>query len=257
MNPSLAAIPVLLYHAVTREPSNWIAPYAVTPDDFARQLDLVVASGRTALTIEELRLGLSGELAMPERPVAITFDDGFADNLDIAAPLLDQRRLPSTVYVTTGFVGGTSPGGDKMLGWSGAEALAAAGHQIGAHSVTHRELDTLPLAALRREVVASRFDLQDRLGLPIHSFAYPHGHHSSTVVREVEAAGFESACAVKNALSHHQDSPYAIARLTVGASTPDQHFQQWLDGRGAPLSWPGEHLVTRGWRCYRRIRSHV
>ena len=252
-----APIPVLLYHSITEKPSEWIAPYAVRPDDFSRHLDLVVASGRTVLTIEELRLGLAGDLALPERSVAITFDDGFADNLELAAPLLDQRHLPATIYLTTSFMEGRSPGGDRMLAWSAVGDLAAAGHEIGAHTVTHPELDTLGSGEAFGEIADSRAELQDRLGLPIRSFAYPHGYNSASVRRQVALAGFDSACAVKNALSHPADCPYSIARLMVTAATTDERLQQWLEGCGAPVARPSDLLSTRAWRFCRRVRSHV
>ena len=149
-------IPVLLYHAIGGDRSPWIAPFTVTPATFGRHLELIVASGRTALTVDELRTGLAGEVALPTHPVVITFDDGFAELADVAAPLLAEWQLPATVFLTTGFLGGRSPGGDRMLSWAAARELADAGQEIGAHSVSHPQLDTLPLPAARAEIEIGR-----------------------------------------------------------------------------------------------------
>lgn len=251
------AIPVLLYHAVCTDPSGWIAPFAVTPDTFRRHLDLVVASGRTAMTVSGLRTVLETGEPAPHRPVVVTFDDGFADTADFAAPLLTDLGLPATVFLTTGFVDGTSPGGDRMMSWSAASELAAAGHEIGGHSVRHPELDTLRSAAAREEISTCRHQLQDRLAGPVHSFAYPHGYSSPAVRRLVAAAGYRSACAVKNAFSHPADPAFAIARLMITRHTTEGTVAGWLAGRGAPLARRTDRLATHGWRTYRRIRSRT
>ena len=92
-------IPVLLYHSISDAPEDSIAPYTVTPDIFERQLDAIVGR-RQALTVSRLAECLAGRAELPESPVVITFDDGFADNLTAAAPRLASRGLSATVFVT-------------------------------------------------------------------------------------------------------------------------------------------------------------
>src|SRR5207249_11417361 len=99
-------IPVLLYHSVSDHPSPAIAPFAVTPRTFERHLELIVDEGCETLTVSELvDRRTRGEL-LPPRLVVITFDDGFADTLDVAAPRLWSRGLVATVYLTTGYLAG-------------------------------------------------------------------------------------------------------------------------------------------------------
>jgi peptidoglycan/xylan/chitin deacetylase (PgdA/CDA1 family) len=248
------AIPVLLYHAITTSPSEWVGPFAVAPQNFERHMDLVIACGRTPLTVRELARGLRGVASLPTRPVVITFDDGFADLIDTVAPILATRRLPATVFLTSGFVGGASPGGDRMVSWAGARELSSAGFDVGAHSVTHPQIDVLRGAEQRFEVTACRRELQDGLGLPISEFAYPHGYSNRRVRSLVRAAGYESACAVRNAMSHPRDRIDAIARLTVTADTSENAVMRWLDGRGAPLASPHDSWASYGWRAVRRVR---
>jgi hypothetical protein len=90
----------------------------------------------------------------------------------------------------------------------------------------------------------------------VTSFAYPYGYHSRAVRRAVVDAGYTSACAVKNALSHPDDDVFAIARVLVERTTGVAGIDDLLEGRGWPMSWRGERLRTRGWRAYRRVR-HV
>ena len=102
-------IPILLYHAVNDAPPEWLAPWSVTPRQFAAHLDAIVVARCTALTVSELVRSTSGGTPLPRRPVVITFDDGFADFAAQAVPALNQRGLVSTLYVTTGALRGDGP----------------------------------------------------------------------------------------------------------------------------------------------------
>jgi peptidoglycan/xylan/chitin deacetylase (PgdA/CDA1 family) len=249
----VTAVPVLLYHCLSPEPSAWIAPFTVTPEHLDRQLSLVLASGCRPVTVTELRDGLSGAGPLPTKPVVVTFDDGFADTLTVAAPILHRHKVFATVYLTSGFIGGLSPGGDRMLDWLQARELVDQGHEIGGHSVTHPQLDTLSRRHAWHEVHDCREELQERLGVPVRSFAYPHGYSSPRVRRQVLVSGYDSACSVKNVLSGPRDTAFTISRLTVTARTSDDSFRCWIDG-SAPTGRRDERLLTKGWRTYRRLR---
>jgi peptidoglycan/xylan/chitin deacetylase (PgdA/CDA1 family) len=250
----VTTVPILLYHSVSDEPSTFIAEYTVSPRTFRRHLDLIAAAGRVPLTIGQLREAREGRRPLPPRPVAITFDDGFVDTA-AAADELGSRGFPATVYVTTGVVGRTSPGGDPMLDWSRIRELADAGHEIGAHSHGHPELDVLPEAAVRREVGVPKGLLEEALGREVGSFAYPHGYSDPRVRRIVRETGYTSACAVKDALSPDGDPVYALSRLMVRAGTTDARVRAWLAGSGAPTGRADERLLTRAWRLRRRMRA--
>ncbi len=250
-------IPILLYHSVSFSPSSWIAHYTVTPQDFELQMETVVASGRTPLTVSALRAALSGRRKLPPRPVVITFDDGFADTLTAAAPVLASHDLPATVYVTTGALGQPSPGSDRMLEWEQVEELSALGHEIGGHTRTHPELDTLTPATAREEIRVCKDQLEQRLGLAVRSFAYPYGHSNPLVRSLVRDVGYESACSVKNAFTTSADPEYSIARLAVASTTSVERLRSWLDGQRAPTARPSDTMPVRVWRTCRRLRSRV
>ncbi|MGH8906045.1 MAG: polysaccharide deacetylase family protein [Egibacteraceae bacterium] len=253
-----ATIPILLYHSVGYTPSTRMATWTVTPSAFAAQLDAIVEAGCTALRVSELVDG--GPL--PQRPVVITFDDGLADNLDVALPMLLDRGLSATVYVATGLLDGV-PGPtvpvapkERMLAWGALQEFADAGLEIGAHGHSHRPLDTLRPAAVLDELAWCRGLLAEELGNALRSFAYPFGYASPFVRRLVADAGFSSACGVGNALCRPDGDRYCLPRLTVTADTTVQDVRRWLNGCGS-LAPRQERVRTQVWRTWRHWTGRV
>jgi len=242
-------VPVLVYHAIDVVPLAGLERWTTPPPEFEQHLEVIAASGRVPLTISELADCLRGERRLERDAVAVTFDDGYADTHDAVLELL-QRNISSTVYVTTGTIG--SPG---MLSAAQLEQLAGLdGVEVGAHSVTHPHLDELSGARLDEEVAGSKRALESLLGAPVASFAYPHGAHDRRSRAAVVRAGYDSAAAVKNAISHLDDDPFAIARWTVTAGTPAQRLAGVLRGEEVPVAWSRERMRTRGYRAARRSR---
>jgi peptidoglycan/xylan/chitin deacetylase (PgdA/CDA1 family) len=251
-------VPVLGYHSISDERRDGTLRWSVSPGDFDEQMALIRERGHTPLTVTRYAAVLRGLAPLPPRPVLITFDDGFADLADTALSVLRRYDLTATAYVITSRLGvAPSPGGDPVLDWDGLRELGAHGVEIGSHSRTHHALDCLRPRELHSEIAGSRRELEDGLQAPASSFAYPYGYHSPAVRRAVHAAGYSSACGVKNALSHEEDDVFAIARILIERDTGTAALDALLDGRGWPLAWRGEHLRTRGWRAYRRIRHLV
>lgn len=258
MNP----VPVFLYHSVTADPPPWIAPFAVSPRTLTAHLDLIADSGLKVIPMRRLVAALDGGPPLPARSAVLTFDDGYADFYSAVAPLLADRGLPATLYITTGALRapGRPPDGTlfppaPMLSWRQVQELDELGIEIGGHTRTHPQLDTLPGHRLRDEVAGCKHRLEDALGHPVASFAYPHGHSSPKVRRVVHEAGWTSAAAVREAFSSAGDAPLGIARLMVRANTGLDLFGLWTRGLGAPVAPFPERLRTRGWRSYRRLRA--
>jgi peptidoglycan/xylan/chitin deacetylase (PgdA/CDA1 family) len=258
------AVPILLYHAVSTESSVAFRRWVVEPDRFAQHLELLAADGYHPVTVSELALALSGRSRLPDRPVAITFDDGFADFATGAFPVLSRLAIAASLYVTTAFVGSGSrwlePAGEgdrPMLDWDAVRDLDRSGLvEIGAHGHTHRQLDVLPARDLTWEVDHSKARLESELGHRITGFAYPHGYSSPRVRAVVAAAGFTSACAVKHALSGPRDDRYALGRIIVGADTTVEALAAMLRGVGLRVT-PRDGARVAGWRLVRRIHAHL
>lgn len=254
-------LPVLLYHSVTDSPARGFEKFTVHPDQFESHLDHLLDDDRLVMPLGRLAAHISTGTPLPEGAMAVTFDDGLADFAHHAWPLLRARDLPATLYTVAGYIGDRSrwlpgeAGRMRMLGADELTALADDGVEIGAHSMTHPQLDLVPLDRARREIVESKDVLEQVLGRPVTSFAYPHGHHTRAIKDLVSGAGYTSAAAVRNMLSHERDDVFALARLTVTDAVSETDIGRLLQGRGTRRAPRHQLLRTRAGRQVRRLRE--
>jgi peptidoglycan/xylan/chitin deacetylase (PgdA/CDA1 family) len=162
---------------------------AVAPAVFARQLE-ILAQHRHEIPIVPLAEAAADLAAGPAgtRRLVLTFDDAWADNHAHALGPLTSQRLPAILYAPSRLLG--RPG---YMTPGQLREMAAAGIEIGAHSRTHPDLRGCTAAELDSEVRGSKNDLEDLIGRPVLSFAYPAGLLDDRVVSAVAAAGFSSA----------------------------------------------------------------
>lgn len=248
----MRTIPILLYHSINDDPQPDIAPWTLTPRAFDEHVAAIADSGRTALTISDLAAALRGEQTLPARPMAVTFDDGYADTIEVVQRLAGAG-IPATVYVTTGTLGQRG-----MVTVQSLFDLCQLGDvvEVGAHSVTHRRLDELDSAELIEETAGSRVHIEEVTQRACTSFAYPHGNHDTASIAAVRDAGYSSAVAVRNALSHEHDNLFALARVTMEHGTTAATVCEVLAGRFR-VARPTEQLRTRGYRQFRRLRRRL
>jgi peptidoglycan/xylan/chitin deacetylase (PgdA/CDA1 family) len=249
-------VPTLMYHSIGGSDR-----LAVRPDVFAENLAYLREHRFTPISLTVLarwvdeRARGRAEIRLPDRPVLITFDDGYGDAHEHALPILSRYGFPAAVFVTTGWLRGPGtravnrpPG--RMLTWTQVRELAEHGIEIGAHSHSHAQLDQLSDADLRDELSRSRGLLEDRLGRSVTTMAYPYGYSSARVRRAVRAAGYAAACAVANRTVDVDADILALPRLTVRASTSRAAFARALDGRG----FLADRALTKGYALVRRSR---
>ena len=225
---------VLTYHAIARGP----APLFVDPALLAAHLDCIVESGATVVTVTELAAALRGG-TLPDRALALTFDDGFANVAVAAAPLLAERGLRATVFCVAEHIGGVSnwtsqPRSAPQLPLADAaalSALAAAGWEIGSHGLTHERLSRLTPDRRQHELEASRLKLEELIGVSIRSFAYPYGSVPAGAEAELRAAGYDSACTTRIATVARSASPFAIPRVDAHYVRRELVLKAILDGR--------------------------
>ena len=116
------------------------------------------------------------------------------------------------------------------------------------------QLDQLRDEELRDELRRNKALLEDKVGRPVTTMAYPYGYSSARVRREVRKAGYWAACAVNNAISADRHDVLALPRLTVGQGTTMSKFRRAVEGRGVPLIYLKERVLTKGYAVVRRTR---
>jgi peptidoglycan/xylan/chitin deacetylase (PgdA/CDA1 family) len=245
-------VPVLMYHEITDVTAS-PSPLTVTPEAFADQLAYLRDAGFTAVSAGALaKILADGTEARPERPVVLTFDDGYADFYSRALPLLKQYGHTATLFQTTGWVG-TSLGSRRMLTWRELSEIAEAGIEIGAHSHVHPEFDRLSDDKLRDELDGPKRMLEDELGFAVPGLAYPFGLWNAKARRAAREAGYAYAYAVSNAMTASRSDVFSLPRLTVQRTTTMERFGAMVNGDNT-LELRVDRAVARASSVVRRAK---
>lgn len=246
-------VPVLMYHEIA-DMSATPDPFAVSPDVFADQLAYLRDAGFNTVTAGALSAILAnGAGDLPERPVVLTFDDGYGDFYTGAMPLLQQHGFTATVFQTTGWVGKEDEA-KRMLNWRELAELDQAGIEIGAHTCTHPQLDQIPQKLMREELYASKSLLEDNLGLKVPGLAYPYGYSSARVRQVARELGYEYAYAVGNSLATGAAGPFTLPRVTVQRATSIGEFRKIVNGQDT-MVLRRDRMLTSGFTVVRRAKS--
>lgn len=248
---------ILGYHGITRAPLRHdLSMLLVRPERFRAQIELLLEAGFRFVTVAELvRLAAGGE--PPPGYAAISFDDGMRNNHDTALPILSDYGIAATVYITIGFIGGESPwigaASDRsMLDREEIRELAAAGWELGAHTMTHPDLSQLDYESARREIHNSKVALEAITGVPVETFAYPFGHYNQTALAAAAASGLTAAVAT----GRGGGGTYDLRRAMVGAADPMAIFVLKLADRYEPLLRLPPIDLLRRWSKAARARLH-
>ena len=213
---------VVAFHSVTNRRSNdalrcGVRDFRKYCEFFSRHLQ--PATFNEVVDKLERRLPLKGELS-------ITFDDGYADNAEVALPILTRYRLHGTFFIATGFMGSdTQTAWDRKvrvrsrwMSWAQVQKLIDAGHEIGAHTTSHADLGVLSRDEAMNELCNSRDALFERTGQIPRHFALPFGRSFPSIdqtVQLVRDLGFESFSLCRGGLVHDGTSTMYIERWPV------------------------------------------
>jgi peptidoglycan/xylan/chitin deacetylase (PgdA/CDA1 family) len=199
-------------------------------------MDAVASSGLPVLTVVQW-----GTRCHPGRALVLTFDDGHISNHDIALPLLGERRLTATFFITVGLIGTGA-----TMDWQQLRALHAAGMEIGSHTLTHRPPATLNDDELRHELLASKRILEDGLGTPVTSISSPTGFFNPRMSVIAQEVGYRALCYSQIGLIADESQPFALNRVAVKYTMHQGEFEALLRFEGKTL---------RGLRRQQRVRD--
>jgi peptidoglycan/xylan/chitin deacetylase (PgdA/CDA1 family) len=238
--PGHIQVPILMYHHITAVPigkSCVLNPdnYCVSPDRFDAQLKLLHDWGYTTITTTLLVKALTDGVSLPPRPVIITFDDGNLDNYTNAFPIMQKYGFTGVLYIVSNRLQS-----DGYLNVAQIKEMAAAGWEVGSHSISHPSLTgNLDPAFIRHEIVDSKKQLEEALGVPVLTFAYPFGDSGSAIVDYVRFAGYIAAMDAWGFTADQWKSKlFDLQRCEIKGSDDVKAFTRFLPWLGDPIFLP-------------------
>jgi peptidoglycan/xylan/chitin deacetylase (PgdA/CDA1 family) len=185
-------------------------------------MSLLRLMGYTVRPLDEVVDDWARGTMPPPQTAAITFDDGYRDNLQDAWPILRGHRYPATLFAVSGLLGATSVW-DEGVGRGPSELLTAAelvdldreGFRVQSHSVTHPDLPAVEPALAASEIVESRRQLEALLGRSVDLFAYPYGRDDRETRALAATAGYRAAFATRWGLNTAATPRYSLRRIMV------------------------------------------
>lgn len=221
-------VPILMYHYVS-EPPPGADPYrkdlSVTPAQFREHLAYLKEAGYTVVTLDDLLYALAQGRALPEKPVILTFDDGYRDNYENAFPALREAEAVGTFFIITDFVTEERP---EYMSWPQIQEMAAAGQQFGSHSRNHPNLAGQPVDYLVWQALGSKEAIEIKLGQPPRWVAYPSGKYDARTIAVFKSAGFWGGLTIQQGVEHALDDIFELKRVRVRGSHSAADLAQLL-----------------------------
>lgn len=236
-------IPALLYHRLLPKASflrGEIASdersYVAFDTDFAEEMQALHDRGYTTLDLDDYAAVRRGERPLPDRPVIVTFDDGFRSVHRYAFPVLKRLGMKATVFVTPDPASENFRKNaplDEPLRPEEMREMLAHGIAIESHAMTHRYLTDLDETTLRWELAEARRVIAEIVGRPVRYLAIPSGAYNGRIRRMAEATGHEAVFGMGKGTIHPRSDPFALKRLVVGRDVGGQGLIRLLDPKNA------------------------
>lgn len=221
-------IKVFVYHRILEEGAekekmrDW---HAVSEKNFKKQLKILDSLNFTTITFKDYQLYLDNKLALPKKPVILTFDDGHLDTYEVALPILKKFGMCAVIFA----IGNRNlryalwdqkyEGRCPLMTDDQIRLAHGAGFEIGAHTMTHPTLTNLSREEMVEEINGSKKSLENLLGEEILSFAYPYGRLNRRVYELTQKAGFKFACGVDKGPINFGDDIFNIRRISLTYKT--------------------------------------
>ena len=206
--PHRTPVPILMYHAIASPPPD--VPYPelyVAPAAFRAQMAWLARSGYHAVTLRHAYDYWMRGVALPRKPIVLSFDDGYPGDVDVALPALRGRGWAGVLNF---HIGNLIP--------ARVRALIRGGWEVDSHTISHVDLTTLDPRRLRREVAGSRAWIRGVFHVPAAFFCYPSGRYDDAVVAEVRRAGYLAATTTDPGFASPRDGLWTLHRVRVNGS---------------------------------------
>jgi peptidoglycan/xylan/chitin deacetylase (PgdA/CDA1 family) len=198
-------VPILVYHALGNPPASEAYPgLYVSRREFRREMTWLARSGYQGVTLDEVEHAWYDHGALPAKPIVISFDNGYPEQVTFAPRVLGKYGWPGVLFEIT--VGHLAP--------SEIQPVIANGWEVDSHSATHPDLTALSGAELRKEVSGSRSFLQRTFHVPSNNFCYPSSLYNAATIAAVRAAGYTGAVTETPGYAS-RDRPFELNRFEI------------------------------------------
>lgn len=212
-----SGIPVLMYHKIGDDKDN---DAVIREDLFREQMKFLKDNGYNPLTMDQLYDYVVNGAAVPEKPVVLTFDDGYADTYSIVYAIMKEYGFAATVFINPGDVG-------TRLTWDQVREMHKNGITISNHGFQHIEMGQLSEAKQIENITKAQEALAKEVGIKDNPwFCYPYGDKNEFTDAATKKAGIKMSMAMKSGWAHTGDNPYNILRVWVGNAVDIKHFEE-------------------------------
>lgn len=207
---------ILVYHSVGSNRSF----YNVELEDFIRQIEYLKKK-YSIVSLDDIVSFVRNGKETSGKLVTITFDDGYQDFYLNIYGYLRKNKLPAIVFVATGYVGKEWPFGEdqlKMLKWNEIEEISKNNIEIGAHTVTHPNLQELELKEAEKEILKSKEQIEKHIKRRVKYFSFPFGRYSQKIIDKARDLGFEAVLCGEGTVQKELN-PFVLKRIQIDSST--------------------------------------
>jgi peptidoglycan/xylan/chitin deacetylase (PgdA/CDA1 family) len=226
--PRVARVPILMYHYVSVLPPDADKvrmDLTVSPDAFQTQMDYLTTNGYHPIRLSDLADYLLDGAPLPDKPIVLTFDDGYADNYANVFPTLRIRKFPATFFIITEFVNESRWG---YLSWAQLAEMVKGGMEIGSHSLDHPSLYRKSRSFQDSEIAGSKRMIEANLPVTVVSFSYPSGDYDANTLAALRAAGYLGAVTEIQGARQSSDKILELRRIRIRGSYSINDFVRWL-----------------------------
>jgi peptidoglycan/xylan/chitin deacetylase (PgdA/CDA1 family) len=204
-----------MYHYVSEPPADadiYRRDLSVTPANFEAQLAWLRSQGYEGITLTDLVYYLALGWPLPDRPVILTFDDGYLDNYTNAFPLLKEYSYVGTFFLITAPIDFGDP---AYLTWDMVQEMHRAGMDFQSHSYRHFDLRDKDQDFLIFEIIAPKEAIEARTGQTVRFFSYPSGRYDDHTVAVLKSAFFWGSVITEQGATHTSDDLFELTRVRV------------------------------------------
>jgi len=226
---STLQVPILMYHYISAplaDADSYRIGLSTSPGVFRQQMAYLADNGFTTIDLYDLSLAIAGKKALPDKPIILTFDDGYIDNYETALPILQEFGFIATMFIATDFIDRNDY---NYMSWEMIMELSIAGMRIEPHSMTHPDLRGRTVSENQYEMRGSRDRIEAFIGYEPRFFAYPSGKYDENSVQAAEELGFWGAVTTNGGTWHGFNGRYEWTRLRMRPNLSMEEFAEWVE----------------------------